>query len=118
MRDLPAVFDPNKFTASERTHPDRPFGIQQIPSGVASPSWANTRRSDSEPSSAMLKAVKQFANVSATMKVLPSGLITLPFGKPRPSATTRALSVRRDHDDVRRLGFFAAHQVVTEIPDI
>nr|WP_074906645.1 AAA family ATPase [Nitrosomonas communis] len=47
---------------------------------------AHNRGVCSEPSSPIVKVVKREANVSATMSVLPSEVITLPFGKIKPLA--------------------------------
>ena len=51
---------------------------------------AQTRRPRSEPSASMSKAVKRGPKVSPTIKVRPSGVITVPLGNESSSATTRA----------------------------
>ena len=64
----------------------QPSASRQMPSGPT-PS-AQTRRLDSVPSSAMSKAVGA-ANDSATMRVLLSGVMTIPFGNAISPATSR-----------------------------
>jgi hypothetical protein len=65
-----------------------PSVSRQMPSGPT-PS-AQTRRFDRVPSSAMSKAVSRAANDSATMRVLLSDVMTIPFGKAISVATSRA----------------------------
>ena len=48
--------------------------------------WPHTRRSCSEPSAAIVNAVRRPANVSATISVSPS--IAMPFGNHRSSPST------------------------------
>ncbi len=67
-----------------------PSSSRQMPSGVAPPRSAQMRRPESEPSSPMSNAVSCRAKVSATTSVLPSGMMTDPFGNARSSATTTA----------------------------
>ncbi len=57
-----------------------------MPSGAHHESDAHTRRPVSAPSSPMSNAVSRPANVSATIRVLPSGVMTVPLGKDRSSA--------------------------------
>ena len=59
-----------------------------IPSGNRGNVGAQTRRFNSEPSSAMSNAVSAPPKVSATISVRPSGVMTEPFGKCMPVAAT------------------------------
>ena len=82
--------------------PDAPIGVQaDAPSGPT-PSGL-TLRFDRVPSSATSKAVSRAANDSATMRVLLSDVMTIPFGKAislatywtSPSGVTSAILSRR-----------------------
>jgi hypothetical protein len=52
------------------------------------PRLAQFRRFERPPSCAMSKAVMRLAKVSPTISVLPSGVITAPFGNIRSSAAS------------------------------
>eukprot|EP00216_Chloropicon_sp_CCMP2111_P003159 CAMPEP_0198241464 /NCGR_PEP_ID=MMETSP1446-20131203/6288_1 /TAXON_ID=1461542 ORGANISM="Unidentified sp, Strain CCMP2111" /NCGR_SAMPLE_ID=MMETSP1446 /ASSEMBLY_ACC=CAM_ASM_001112 /LENGTH=162 /DNA_ID=CAMNT_0043924315 /DNA_START=238 /DNA_END=726 /DNA_ORIENTATION=- len=69
-----------------------PSSSRHMPSGRAPEgSLAQMRRFDKDPLSCdTSKAVSWPANVSATISVPPSGVITVPFGNVRPVATTLA----------------------------
>ena len=88
------------------------------PSGMTSPSSAHTRRSCSVPSSAMVNAVTRRAIVSPTIRVRPSGVMTLPFGNSNPSAATDDVTAGRHPRERRGARRFADVEVEAEVPHV
>ena len=68
----------------------QPSASRQRPSGVI-PRSAQTRRRASDPPLTMSKAANRRPQLSATTRVRPSSVITIPFGNVSSSATTRAV---------------------------
>jgi hypothetical protein len=99
-----ALGHPDQPVVSGVSHPYRPFRVQTDPvwrdlhlwiispgpvGTGGSPKAAQVRRSPNDPA-ATSKAVSRFIVDSATISVRPSGVSTMPLGKPSPSATTLA----------------------------
>ena len=92
----------------------QPSASRQMPSGPT-PS-AQTRRFDRVPSSAMSNAVSRAANDSATMSVLLSGVMTMPFGNAISLGDLADVAVRRDQRDLA--GRLSARQHVVEVGEV
>ncbi len=70
-----------------------------MPSGGPSRPSAKVRRSLSDPSGAMVNAVNRRPVDSATIRVVRSGVITIPLGKSRSSATMADRAIGIDSRD-------------------
>ena len=90
LRDLAALSHPHELVLPGDETQTHPSASRQMPSGPTPPvNAANSRRSDSDPSLAIVNAVRHIPNDSPTTSVEPSGVMTIPFGKRSSSAATR-----------------------------
>ena len=87
-----------------------------VPGSTVGAIWPHTRRSPSDPSAAIVNAVRRPANVSPTISVSPS--ITVPLGNQRSSASTwtEPSGSTRTQARARRIG--ERHQVEAEVADV